>query len=713
MLKNILTAACFFLFATFSATNAMWLQVNTGIQRETTEQYDFAATEEELYTFSGADGVFRYDTTDETWLNVTVNKFWWLKIMDHYLFGYRLYPTTGLLRSADNGANWENITSEFMRVFGCSMVSAGDYILAFPTNSAKTMYRSTDFGTTWNQFSPDRQISGISCIASLDNKLYFGADDSLIVSSDFGETWQVLHGVTDVGAIGFSGPVMVVTHNKTPGYAWTSDNGTNWHNVDDPVLSYCHFATLGSTLYSGKCNNGGILASDDGHSWQPVGTGLPLECDNTNANIVSYKGKLFISFLEPWGMYKLSSDGVWAPCISDDFNYEIRTYSLQATSNSIDVLTSSGLYTSSDNGTQWSFCDVTGNDTHPYDISGNSGMKLAITPNKAYLLKNGTQQWQNIFEFNGNRQLSLRECLVTAGDTLILGISSSGYVEMPDSTFNSRLVYSIDNGVSWNSGGPLPTDDLIVSIIVDNAKWYVATANEGVFVSTDNSVTWDRHGSGFPSTRLNCLLMFGTTLYAGTSEGVYALHHDQVSWTPCNDSISNYRYIYSMASNKRHLFAATVKDIMKFNSDDATWAFVSGNLPVSDVNSIAVSDTFFYAASATSGIWREKITSLEEKYQRIVNRNRRSVSQLNVHFGKMLDIRGTRPAASVSIRVFDLKGTRLYSDVSVADISGHVTVPIHRFIGAAGSFIADIQTNDKHVTSRFIRNERKSPFGHR
>lgn len=81
----------------------------------------------------------------------------------------------------------------------------------------------------------------------------------------------------------------------------------------------------------------------------------------------------------------------------------------------------------------------------------------------------------------------------------------------------------------------------------------------GVFISTDNGLTWKESNNGLPSIGISELSVSGTNIYAGTWEygGVYVSKNGGLSWELANSGITE-PYIITLAANGSMVVASSV-----------------------------------------------------------------------------------------------------------------------------------------------------------
>ena len=113
-------------------------------------------------------------------------------------------PRSRLWRTKNGGESWEDIRVEPIPVRWVSRIVASvhDFGTVYVTQTGRRdddaavyVWRSTDFGTTWEDISSNIPAGPVNVIREdpKDEKiLYLGTDVGVYVSKDSGENWEVL-----------------------------------------------------------------------------------------------------------------------------------------------------------------------------------------------------------------------------------------------------------------------------------------------------------------------------------------------------------------------------------------------------------------------------------------------------------------------------------------------------------------------------------------
>jgi hypothetical protein len=191
-----------------------------------------------------------YKTTDEgvNWTQASfqqgsVGGFW--TNADTILAGIWQDPVvyTGVLMSADNGSNWfyGNLDGLAVR----AVTGSGNYIFGGVVGDSDGVYRSTDYGASWQQSLSNVDVWSLAANGS---NIYAGTSnnyDGLFISTNYGDNWTQtsldsvnvlsisLYGNNIIAGTGNGTGVFISTDNGASFLPWNEGMGT------DPVRALC------------------------------------------------------------------------------------------------------------------------------------------------------------------------------------------------------------------------------------------------------------------------------------------------------------------------------------------------------------------------------------------------------------------------------------------------------------------------------------------
>jgi len=220
------------------------------------------------FLFAGtAHAIFRSTDSGATWSGMNAGPV-------QSVFGFAIYGNTifaatfgGILASNDNGMTWA-LVGDSIGAF--SIYRFGNYLIA---GTDYGMRRSADGGKTWQGLS---YASGVSAFASRGNEIigacfYTGGGD-LYKSTDSGASWnQYTNGINaeDLDAVACDS-LFYYAGSHREGAFRSSDRGQNWSTIDINT----------PYVYAMLSNNGAVYAAtdravmrttDDGIVWQELG----------------------------------------------------------------------------------------------------------------------------------------------------------------------------------------------------------------------------------------------------------------------------------------------------------------------------------------------------------------------------------------------------------------------------------------------------------
>ena len=138
------------------------------------------------------------------------------------------------------------------------------------------------------------------------------------------------------------------------------------------------------------------------------------------------------------------------------------------------------------------------------------------------------------------------------------------------------------------------------TFLVSGSSLYAGTSS-GVFGSTNNGTSWN--AGGLISLTVRSLATSGASLFAGTSgSGVYVSSDNGATWSASGLGFATVNALAVMGTN---LFAGTSGYAVYISRDGgANWSGVSATLPDTTITALAVIGTSLFAGSNTGYIYR-------------------------------------------------------------------------------------------------------------
>ncbi len=390
-------------------------------------------------------------------------------------------------------------------------------------------------------------------------KLSFALFLLLAVSTIATAQWQTNgpYGGRIYSSVAAVGKIFVGTDN---GVFSSTDNGATWTaaNTGMERISIVALATDGTNLFAGGEANGVFFSSNGGATWQARNTGLSSLF--VNSIFVSSNG---IYTATAYGEFYSSNLGVnWAPRNTGiPTGYSIHSYTeMGDTVFAGSYLT--GLFETYDDGAHWNH------------ISGNG------FPDSAYVYT-----------------------LCTTGSSMYAAT-------------NTGIYKSANRGTSWvlsNTG--FPANTITTALAVKPGYVFAGTDADGIFVSTDNAMSWNVANTGisqiphyvdtmniFPS--VGALLINGSSLIASTLDGIYTSANNAASWTPSNEGISG-TDVTGISANGAVTIIGTAKNGVYLSTDNGTtWNRGNIGLTTPGINSILINGSSTYLSAGYQHVFR-------------------------------------------------------------------------------------------------------------
>ncbi|MGE5106496.1 MAG: VPS10 domain-containing protein [Sphingobacteriales bacterium] len=144
---------------------------------------------------------------------------------------------------------------------------------------------------------------------------------------------------------------------------------------------------------------------------------------------------------------------------------------------------------------------------------------------------------------------------------------------------------------------------VIQCFVTNGTNLFAGTFGNGVFLSTDDGVTWAPANTGITNAFVYALALNGTTLYAGTGGGVYISNNNGVSWTAMNNGLTN-TFVVSFAFSGTNIFAGTDGGgVFLSTNNGASWNAVNSGLTNLFVHILHINGTNLFAGTDGGGMF--------------------------------------------------------------------------------------------------------------
>lgn len=442
-------------------------------------------------------------------------------------------------RSADSGATWKKATDLLPWVFGeeTRIFEQGGSLIAINRSGCS---RSVDSGATWVSKSLGPR-PGVRVPLQPFGRFLIGAlDDTVYRSPDFGATWQRFPPPSAFDPIVAHGKDLYATakSDQASRVMRSSDSGETWVEAGRIGKSANQIASLlfmGDTLFAGTVSFGVLRSTDRGAHFEQ--TSLPA-MDVTS--LAADAKTLWAGVSGTPGIYRFAADaGTWAlTAFSDSALRSIRSIAVDgetvfAAENCCHA------HLSRDGGADWIDLPAKVSDLEDiYAAAAQDGAYLIAARKCVYRLSDTASQWRCV-------QLLPRApngdfpALVAAGGSFFLGDSAG--------VFRSR-----DGGAHWDTVNHGLQGE-VHHLAASGGNLY-AGGSQGFFRSMDLGGSWTRMDSVRSS--LEALAGAGQALFAGRDTGVYVSQDEGKTWAPANEGLSG-APITSLAVLGPDLYAGT------------------------------------------------------------------------------------------------------------------------------------------------------------
>jgi ligand-binding sensor domain-containing protein len=232
---------------------------------------------------------------------------------------------------------------------------------------------------------------------------------------------------------------------------------------------------------------------------------------------------------------------------------------------------------------------------------------------------------------------------------------------------DSGVFLSTDNGISWNAVNAGLASLNIQLVAVIGGIIFAGTYGHGIFLSTNNGTSWNAVNAGPPRGGLTSLVVIGGNLFAGTYDGGDFLSTDNgTSWTTVNTGLPT-TDVRSLAVIGGTIFAGTQGGGVYLSTNNGTsWTAVNSGLANTMITSLAISDGILFAKAYGGGVWRRPLSEMTG----IIDQKPRRETMQQAHFkisptGSTLTVEFTIPHPDrVTVTMYDLAGKEISSLVN-------------------------------------------------
>jgi photosystem II stability/assembly factor-like uncharacterized protein len=472
-----------------------WSDVNSGLGYKNV--HTLAVKDTNL--FAGTDdGVFLLPANGAYWIPVS-NGLTNMSINTLAVIDTNLYAGTneGLFISTNNGTSWTPTGLTEVTVRALAVIDTN----LFVSTGSSGVLRSTDNGANWDTISNPNMEKSVPALAVIGTDLFAGTHQGIYRTPTNGADWIPANtGLTnkDVEALYVRGTDLFA--GTYGGVYRSTNNGTSWteRNTGLKTTVVLSLITSGDYLYAGT-RSGVHRSNNSGNNWTLLAPDWvnSITVDGTNLYAGTW-GQLVFSLNNgaSWDYLQLpdSTGRIFAIAIMDPYIFAGGE--------------GGGVFRIKHNAPGWWTIDSTGQpDAIIQSLAINGTDLFAGTSNGVYLSSNGLS-WTAVN--NGLTNLDVR-ALAFNGSNLFAGTGGGVF----RSTDHGSSWTPVNNGLTG-----LALD--VLSLVFSDNNLFTGTWRGGVFLSKNNGASWTAVNTGLmnsdiqPSSVVHALAIAGTNLYTGT-----------------------------------------------------------------------------------------------------------------------------------------------------------------------------------------------------
>ncbi len=431
-----------------------------------------------------------------------------MEVYDIEVFDSTIYLSggpRGVYSKSLNNGSW-NILNVSPGIY--DIESTDSVLFAIAYNSAVSLFRSFDSGITWEELDLFTYFA-LEHLSTIKNNIIVSTYDSLLLSSDNGESWVNI--VTELPFI-----------------------ESNYSLAFDTVLFY------GGGLIDT------IFRSDNlGQSWTPITRlGLPSYYGKRLNSIVEFNDSLWAATRK--GVYVFGGDDVgWLSRNAGIFIQKITD--LLVFNDTLFCSTKTGIYYLDQN--TW-VNESQGLETRDVNcMEADNAIRYAGTGSGPFQ-KQGEEDWQPDYE--GLNHLNVFSVSVFLPD--VFALTTKG------------LFKSQDNGESFEKMGSDKFTKCYHLIATDSL--FYLRSDSGLLVSRDYGQSWEPKKQGFDSnSKPSTMAISPEFFFAGTTKGLYRAEHSNLVWEKVPGILDNSR-IMSIGAIDSIVVLSPSSDYLTFTSVD-------------------------------------------------------------------------------------------------------------------------------------------------
>ncbi len=351
------------------------------------------------------------------------------------------------------------------------------------------------------------------------------------------------------------------------------------------------------------------LTRDEGITWHTLtGKGLGYR---SIERILAVMGNNLLAAASDGSVFRSADFGAsWKQSFRHGESARVTAFA--RTENSVFMSTAGGIapgvYISTDSGATWTLSGLAGIDAHGVACDERIGRVFAATSTGVYVSSDEASSWLLLQNGIPPEIKAFSSICVASNGGLFVGAPQRSDA---DGTYPGGIFSSDDNGATWNrcnAGIGFPDIRHLVAapwgtlfavqgrgtgylyrssdsgktwsptgvhnittpagMAFDPPYAYV-TSNFGVFVSSNDGLTWEARNAGIDAVDASDLLLAGDTIFAATlGSGVFMSKDAGLSWVPRNSGMIDYRISVLLRAENGALIAGSSPGLCYISSDN-------------------------------------------------------------------------------------------------------------------------------------------------
>jgi len=432
-------------------------------------------------------------------------------VHDKYIF---VGAMDGIYISTDFGENWteksNGLPSNINYGYIVKLASNDSIVFALTGISSHQplLFRSTNYGENWEDISTGKIDGVIGENFTIHNsKIYCWTEKAIYMSSDNGDTWEIINTElaqnSSIVNLAFDGNnYWVGTANN--GVFLSTDEGKSWIQRNNGINTSTVYglAINGNNMYAGNRENIISLTKDNGETWTNINNGLP---DNAGMKTIVVDSDYIFAVQVGGNTIYMSPDNGKTWGITPSSFPGALIYDMLIMNGNLVTSSITGAFVSSDKGESWVKSALDDTTTKLLEFAIDGDKIYASSGSGVFISNNNGFNWSRI----DTNKWNISAIAINDGNIYIAR--------------NRRLFVKNKNSENWDTLATYITNNDINQILFYKNNMLVYTPREdGLLISTDSGVSWNKRNGGLPSFQIWDLKIKDDEIYAAINgAGIY------------------------------------------------------------------------------------------------------------------------------------------------------------------------------------------------